>query len=254
VAETAHGAEDGGLVFHPLDQFIVKPLFGEKGDAVAWYTVTNATLWMALAVLAVVYLLVVGTRKREVVPGRSQSIAEMIYGFVYKMVEDVTGKDGLVYFPYIMTLFLFVLCANFLGLLPMSFATTSHIAVTAVLAFAVFLTVTVLGFVKNGTAFLGLFWVSSAPLVLRPILAVIELISYFVRPVSHSIRLGGNIMAGHAVIKVFAGFAAVAAISPVSVLAITAIYGLEVLVAGIQAYVFTILTCVYLKDALHPHH
>jgi F-type H+-transporting ATPase subunit a len=136
----------------------------------------------------------------------------------------------------------------------MSFATTSHIAVTAVLAAAVFLTVTIVGFVKNGAAFLGLFWVSSAPLALRPILAVIELISYFVRPVSHSIRLGGNIMAGHAVIKVFAGFAAIAAISPVSVLAISAIYGLEVLVAGIQAYVFTILTCVYLKDALHPSH
>jgi F-type H+-transporting ATPase subunit a len=118
----------------------------------------------------------------------------------------------------------------------------------------VFLTVTVLGFVKNGAGFLSLFWVSSAPLALRPILAVIELISYFVRPVSHSIRLAGNVMAGHAVIKVFAGFAAISLISPVSVLAITAMYGLEILVAFIQAYVFTILTCVYLKDALHPHH
>ena len=124
----------------------------------------------------------------------------------------------------------------------------------AVLAMAVFLTVTVLGFVKNGASFLGLFWVSSAPLALRPVLAVIEIISYFVRPVSHSIRLAGNMMAGHAVIKVFAAFAAIAAISPLSVVAITAMYGLEVLVAFIQAYVFTILTCVYLKDALHPHH
>jgi len=114
--------------------------------------------------------------------------------------------------------------------------------------------VTVVGFVKNGAAFLSLFWVSSAPLALRPVLAIIELISYFVRPVSHSIRLAGNVMAGHAVIKVFAGFAAIAVISPVSVLAITAMYGLEVLVAFIQAYVFTILTCVYLKDALHPAH
>jgi len=136
----------------------------------------------------------------------------------------------------------------------MSFATTSHIAVTAVLALAVFFTVTILGFVKNGTGFLKLFWVSSAPLALRPILAIIELISYFVRPVSHSIRLGGNIMAGHAVMKVFAGFAAIAAISPVAVLSITAIYGLEMLVAGVQAYVFTILTVVYLRDALHPAH
>jgi F-type H+-transporting ATPase subunit a len=128
------------------------------------------------------------------------------------------------------------------------------VAVTAVLGFGVFLTVTALGFILNGPSFLGMFWMKDAPLVLRPIIAVIEIISYFVRPVSHSIRLAGNIMAGHAVIKVFAGFAAIAAISPVSVLAITAIYGLEVLVAGIQAYVFTILTCVYLKDALHPHH
>jgi F-type H+-transporting ATPase subunit a len=253
VATEAHG-EEGGLVFHPLDQFIVKPLFGEAGDAVHWYTITNVTLWMALAVIAIVALFVFGSRGRAIVPTRTQSIGEILYGFTYKMVEDVAGKDAVKFFPYIMTLFMFILFANYLGLLPMSFATTSHIAVTAVLALAVFLTVTIVGFVKNGTKFLGLFWVSSAPLALRPILAIIELISYFVRPVSHSIRLGGNIMAGHAVMKVFAGFAAVAAISPFAVVSITAIYGLEVLVAGVQAYVFTILTCVYLHDALHPSH
>jgi len=241
-----------GLNIHPMDQFIIKPLFGD-GD-VGLFTVTNATFWMALAVLCVVLLLVIGTRGRNIIPSRAQSIAELAYGFVHKMVEDVAGKDGVKYFPYIMTLFMFIVFANFLGLIPMSFTTTSHIAVTAVLALAVFISVTVLGFVKNGTAFLGLFWVSSAPLALRPVLAIIELISYFVRPVSHSIRLAGNVMAGHAVIKVFAGFAAIAVISPVSVLAITAMYGLEVLVAFIQAYVFTILTCVYLKDALHPAH
>jgi len=158
------------------------------------------------------------------------------------------------YFPYIMTLFLFIVCANFLGLLPMSFTTTSHIAVTAILALGVFFTVTVLGFVKNGASFLGLFWVASAPLPLRPVLAIIELISYFVRPVSHSIRLAGNIMAGHAVLKVFAGFAAVGAVAPIAIFGMVGVYALEVLVAFIQAYVFTILTCVYLKDALHPHH
>ncbi len=244
--------EAGGLVFHPMDQFVVKPLFGE--GPVNWYTPTNATLWMALAALAITALLVFGTRGRAIVPNRVQSIAELLYGMVHKMVEDVTGKDGLKYFPYVMTLFCFILFANFLGLLPKSFSPTSHIAVTAVLAVLVFVGVTVLGFVKNGAHFLGLFWVSSAPLALRPVLAVIELISYFVRPVSHSIRLAGNIMAGHAVIKVFAAFAAIAAIAPVSVVAITAMYGLEVLVALIQAYVFTILTCVYLKDALHPAH
>ncbi|NBR51986.1 MAG: F0F1 ATP synthase subunit A [Rhodobacteraceae bacterium] len=244
--------ESTGLVFHPLDQFIVKPLFGD--GPIHWYTITNVTLWMAIAVVAVLALFVFGSRGRAIVPTRTQSVGEMIYGFIYKMVEDVTGKDGIKYFPYILTIFIFILFANFLGLIPMSFTTTSHIAVTAVLGFGVFITVTLIGFVKNGPSFLSLFWMSDAPALLRPIIAIIEVISYFVRPVSHSIRLAGNIMAGHAVIKVFAGFAAIALISPVSVLAITAIYGLEVLVAGIQAYVFTILTCVYLKDALHPHH
>ena len=244
--------DEGGLVFHPMDQFIIKPLFGD--GAVAWYTPTNITLWMGLAVLAIVFLLVIMPRGRAVVPSRGQSIAELTYGFIYKMVEDVASKEGVKYFPYIMTLFMFIVFANFLGLLPMSFTTTSHIAVTAVMAMAVFLAVTILGFVLHGISFLKLFWISSAPLALRPILALIEIISYFVRPVSHSIRLAGNMMAGHAVIKVFAAFAAIAVISPLSILAITAIYALEVLVSFIQAYVFAILTCVYLKDALHPHH
>ncbi|OCX66838.1 F0F1 ATP synthase subunit A [Thioclava sp. SK-1] len=235
-----------------MDQFMVTPLFGD--GAIHWYTPTNATLWFALTVLAIALVLVVGTRGRAIVPSRSQSLAELTFGLVHKMVEDITGKEGLKYFPYIMTLFCFIVFANFLGLIPMSFSTTSHIAVTAVLAVFVFLGVTVIGFVKHGTHFFGLFWVTAAPLPLRPVLAVIEVISYFVRPVSHSIRLAGNVMAGHAVIKVFAGFAAIALISPVSVVAITAMYGLEVLVALIQAYVFTILTCVYLKDALHPAH
>ena len=244
--------EEGGLVFHPMDQFIVKPLFG--GDTIHWYTPTNVTLWMGLAILAIAGLMVVATRSRSIVPGRMQSVAELAYGFIYKMVEDVAGKDAVRFFPYVMTLFLFIVFANFLGLLPMSFTTTSHIAVTAVMAVAVFLTVTIVGFVLHGFSFLKLFWISAAPLPLRPILAAIEIISYFVRPVSHSIRLAGNMMAGHAVIKVFAAFAAVTAIAPLSIAAITAIYALETLVSFIQAYVFAILTCVYLKDALHPHH
>ncbi len=252
MATETTAAEGSSLVFHPMDQFIVKPLFGD--GAIAWYTPTNVTLWLFLAIAAIFALLVLSTSKRAIVPSRMQSVAELAYGFIYKMLEDICGKEGVKYFPYVMTLFMFIVCANFLGMIPMSFTTTSHFAVTIPLALSVFLTVTVLGFVKNGAAFLGLFWVSSAPLALRPVLAIIELISYFVRPVSHSIRLAGNVMAGHAVIKVFAGFAAIAAISPVSVLAITAMYGLEVLVSFIQAYVFTILTCVYLKDALHPSH
>lgn len=251
-------AEGQGLTFHPMEQFTVKPLFG---DVLHMTSVSNVALWMGVAVLCIIVLFVLGTSKRAVVPGRLQSVAELAYGFVHKMVEDVAGHDGVKYFPYIFTLFCFIVFSNFLGLIPGAFTATSHIAVTAVMAVLVFLFVTILGFVKNGTHFLGLFWVSSAPLALRPILAIIELISYFVRPVSHSVRLAGNMMAGHAVIKVFAAFAPLIlmsgigfAVTPLSVLAITAMYALEILVAFIQAYVFTILTCVYLKDALHPGH
>jgi F-type H+-transporting ATPase subunit a len=247
------------LVFHPMDQFIVRPLFGD--GPVHWYTPTNVTLWLAITVAAIFFMMVIGTRGRAVIPSRAQSIAELAYGFIHKMVEDVAGKDGLKFFPYIFTLFMFIVFSNFLGLLPRAFTTTSHIAVTGVLALLVFVTVTVVGFVKHGAGFLGLFWVASAPLALRPILALIEVISYFVRPVSHSIRLAGNMMAGHAVMKVFAAFAPLIlfsgvgiAVTPLSIVAIAAMYGLEVLVAFIQAYVFTILTCVYLKDALHPAH
>jgi len=234
-----------GLQIKPMDQFIIKPLFG--GQEINFYTPTNATLWMGLAVLATIALLVLGTRGRAIIPSRIQSVAELMYGFVYKMVEDVAGKDGLKYFPYIMTLFVFILFANFLGLLPMSYTSTSQIAVTGPMAIAVFVVVTIIGIVKNGFGFLELFWIKAAPLALRPLLALIEVISYFVRPVSHSIRLAGNMMAGHAVIKVFAGFAGV-------LVAITAVFALETLVSFIQAYVFAILTCVYLRDALHPSH
>jgi F-type H+-transporting ATPase subunit a len=246
-------AAESGLNIHPMDQFIVKPLFG--GDTINWYTPTNVTLWMGLAVLALIALMVLGTSRRSIIPSRIQSIAELMYGFIHNMVEEVTGHDGIKYFPYVMTIFMFVLLANLLGLIPMSFSTTSHFAVTGVLALLVFLTVTILGFAKQGIGFLGMFWVSSAPLVLRPILALIEIISYFVRPLSHSIRLGGNLMAGHAVIKVFAGFAgALGVASVVPIAAIAAIYGLELLVAVVQAYVFTILTCVYLRDAVGGAH
>ena len=248
-----------GLVFHPMEPFKIHPLFGD--GPIHWYTLTNVTLWMALGILGITLLLIVGTRGRAIVPSRVQSVAELAYGFIHKMVEDVAGKDALKYFPYIFTLFLFILFSNFLGLIPMAFTPTSHIAVTGVMAMAVFLAVTILGFAKHGLHFLGLFWVSSAPLALRPILALIEVISYFVRPVSHSIRLAGNMMAGHAVIEVFAAFTPLIlvsaigiAVTPLSILAIVAMYALEILVAFVQAYVFTILTCVYLKDALHPGH
>ena len=247
------GEETSKLNIHPMEQFIVKPLFG--GDTIHWYTPTNVTLWMGIAILGVIALLVLGTSRRSIIPSRLQSVGEMLYGFIHNMVEEVTGHDGIKYFPYVMTLFMFIVMANLLGLIPGSFSTTSHFAVTAVLAMLVFLSVTILGFAKQGIGFLGMFWVSSAPLVLRPVLALIEIISYFVRPLSHSIRLGGNIMAGHAVIKVFAGFAgALGVASVVPILSIAAIYGLELLVAVVQAYVFTILTCVYLRDAVGGAH
>jgi F-type H+-transporting ATPase subunit a len=252
MAGEAH--EGGGFNIHPMDQFMVEPLFG--GTEVHWYTPTNATLWMALTVIAVSLLMVVGVRGRALVPSRAQSAAEVTYGFVRKMVEDIAGREGLKYFPYILTIFLFIFFANALALLPTSFSATSHIAVTAVMAIAVFVTVTAIGFAKHGVGFLKLFWVSSAPTVaLRIVLAVIEVISYFVRPLSHSIRLAGNLMAGHAVLKVFAGFAGALGLGAViPIAAIVGIYGLELLVAAIQAYVFTILTVVYLNDALHPGH
>ncbi|MBV0890649.1 F0F1 ATP synthase subunit A [Paracoccus sp. Z118] len=249
-----------------MDQFIVTPLFrdivpgtcnpaaGLTDGCVRWYEPTNVTLWLAITVIAIFALFMLGTRGRALIPSRVQSIAELSYGMIHKIVEDVAGKEALKYFPYVFTMFTFVLFANFLALIPMSFSTTSHIATTAVLALLVFLGVTILGFVKNGARFLDLFWVRSAPLAVRPVLALIEVISYFVRPVSHSIRLAGNIMAGHAVLKVFAAFAAIVWVAPVSILGIVAMYALEVLVCAIQAYVFTMLTCVYLKDALHPSH
>ena len=251
--------EGAKLNIHPMAQFEITPIFGD--GPIHWYTPTNVTLWLFIAIVAIVLLMVIATRGRNVVPSRGQSVAEMIYSFVRGMIVDITGEAGLKYFPYIMTLFLLILFTNVLGLLPYSFTVTSHIAVTGVLAMAVFTAVTLLGFIKNGGKFLKIFWISEAPLALRPILAIIEIISYFVRPVSHSIRLAGNMMAGHAVIKVFAGFAAVLAagtplgiglIAPIG--AIMAVYGLELLVVVIQAYVFTILTCVYLNDALHPGH
>jgi F-type H+-transporting ATPase subunit a len=236
-----------------MDQFIIEPFFG--GENLEWFSFTNQALWMLISLIAIALVFVVGIRRGKIIPTRSQSIAEMVYIFVRKMVVDIAGQEGLKYFPYIFTLFILILFGNILGLLPYSFTFTSHIAVTGILALSIFLAVTILGFVKNGLKFLKLFWISSAPLPLRPILLVIEVISYFVRPVSHSIRLAGNMMAGHAVIKVFAGFAGAMGIGAIApIFAIVAVYGLEMLVVVIQAYVFTILTCVYLNDALHPGH
>jgi F-type H+-transporting ATPase subunit a len=247
------GTNVADLSIHPMEQFDIVPLFG--GEEIGLFTVTNQTLWLGIAVVAIILLLVLGSARKAIIPGRLQSIGELLYGFIHDMVEDVTGHEGAKFFPYLMVLFTFIVTMNLLGLIPGAFATTSHIAVTATLALIVFFTVTLVGLYRKGLGFLGMFWVSSAPLVLRPVLALIEIISYFVRPLSHSIRLGGNIMAGHAVMKVFAGFAGVMGIaSVVPIAAIAALYGLELLVAVVQAYVFTILTCVYLRDAVGEAH
>lgn len=235
-----------------MDQFVVKPLLGD--GPVEWYTPTNVTLWMGVAVVIIFALFALATRHRGLIPTRLQSIAEVFYGFIHNMVEEVAGHEGVKYFPYVMTLFLFVLLSNLLGLLPMSFTTTSHVAVTGILALLVFFGVTLIGIGRKGLGFFSMFWVSSAPLALRPVLAVIEIISYVMRPVSHSIRLAGNLLAGHAVLKVFAGFASMVIISPLAIAGMVGMYALELLVAFVQAYVFTILTCVYLKDAVGEAH
>ena len=251
----ANGASESALEIHPMDQFQVFPLFRGVGEELGLFTITNSTLWMALVVLAVSAFLILGTRGRALVPTRVQSMAEVIYGFVHQMVTDILGEEGVKYFPYIFTLFVFILFSNLMGLIPYSFTVTSHVAVTATLALVVFCTVIVLGFIKQGPAFLGLFWPTSAPLALRPVLAVIEVISFFVRPVSHSIRLAGNMMAGHAVLKVFAAFVPAMSILGILPLALmVAITGLEILVAVVQAYIFAILTVIYLRDAVHPLH
>ena len=248
---------DGQVVIDPMKQFQIKPLFGGE---LGLFTITNSTMWMAICVIAVSALLILGTRGRNVVPTRMQSVAEVMYGFIRQMCVDILGQDGAKFFPYVFTIFMFVLFSNLLGLIPGSFTTTSHVAVSGVLAMAVFCSVIVIGFMRHGVGWLGLFWIQSAPLPLRPILAVIEVISFFVRPLSHSIRLAGNMMAGHAVLKVFAGLAAMViagGLGPMVILPVAGLVGiqaLEVLVACVQAYIFAILTCIYLNDALHLHH
>ena len=250
---------DGAPVIDPMHQFEITPLFGH-GPVTNFLTPTNSTFAMALTLLGVAMLLIMGMKGRALVPSRMQSVAELLYSFIRSMVMDILGEDGKKFFPYIFTLFIFILFANLLGLIPIFFTSTSHIAVTGVMALAVFLTVVILGFMRNGAGFLKLFWVDSAPAALRLPLAIIELISFFVRPLSHSIRLAGNMMAGHAVLKVFAGLLAMLIHSGLGFLAIlplglmVAITGLEVLVACVQAYIFAILTCIYLNDALHPGH
>lgn len=217
---------------------------------------TNSSLFMVLALLGITGFFIAAMRTRSLVPGRMQSMAEMTYEFVANMVRSNVGEDGLKYFPFVFTLFLFILTLNLMGMLPYAFTVTSHIIVTFALAATVFVMVTVLGFVKNGFGFLKLFVPSGVPFWLMPVIVPIELISYFIRPISHSVRLFANMMAGHTMLKVFGGFVvglgALGGWAPL--LFMVPFTGLEVVVAGLQAFVFALLTCIYLNDALHMHH
>jgi len=237
----------------PLEQFKIEPILPiHIGGLDLSYT--NSALLMTIAVVLVTALVVLGTSRRALVPGRMQSIAEMSYEFVADMVETNAGHGGMAYFPFIFTLFMFVLLGNTLGLIPYSFTFTSHIIVTFGLAITVFIGVTIIGIAKHGWHFLRLFVPTGVPVVLLLLLVPIELLSYCIRPFTLSIRLFANMLAGHTMLAIFAGFAAsvpLFGILPVGIDVL--IYFLEILVAALQAYVFAILTCLYLHDALHLH-
>ena len=244
----------------PVAQFEIKPIFDLSigGQDVSF---TNSSLFMLLAVVVSSVFLVTAMRKRELIPGRMQGLAEMMYEFVADMVRSNVGNEGRPYFPFIFTLFVFLLFGNLLGLIPYSYTFTSQIVVTFVMAAFVFLALTILALFKHGLHFFSFFVPAGAPKPLIPFLIIIEVISYFVRPVSLSVRLFANMLAGHTMLKVFAGLAvmisgvggAAIAGSVFPFIALIGLTGLEVLVAVLQAYVFTILTCMYLNDALHLH-
>jgi F-type H+-transporting ATPase subunit a len=252
--EAAHGAHDGGLP-NPMHQFEIKrlvpfELFGFDASF------TNSALYMVIAATLITLFTVYAMRGRALVPSRLQSVAEISYEFVANMVRQNVGTDGMKYFPFIFTLFMFVLALNMLGMLPYSFTVTSHIIVTFALAAFIFIAVTMLGFIKHGVGFLKFFVPSGVPVVMLPLLVIIELISYLTRPISLSVRLFANMMAGHTMLKVFGAFVVALGFlggwAPLAFM--VAFTGLEILVAFLQAYVFAILTCIYLNDALHMHH
>jgi F-type H+-transporting ATPase subunit a len=217
---------------------------------------TNASLYMVVAVVLITSFLIFAMGRRALVPSRFQSMAELSYEYIANMVRENLGEEGMKFFPWVFTIFIFILTLNLLGLIPHSFTVTSHIIVTFAFAAMVWITVTVLGFVRHGAGFLRLFVPSGIPIWLMPVIIPIELISYLIRPISHSVRLFANMMAGHTMLKVFAGFVVGLGLlggwAPLAFL--VAFTGLEFLVAFLQALIFTVLTCIYLNDALHMHH
>ena len=238
---------------NPLAQFVIKPLLHLPiGDLDLSYT--NSALFMTIALVLASSFLLLATRRSALVPGRWQSLAEISYEFVANMIRDNVGQEGRKYFPFIFTLFMFVLFGNLLGMIPYSFTYTSHIVVTFALAAIVFIGVTIIGFQKHGLRFLGFLMPAGVPVFMAPLIIPIEILSYFTRPVSLSLRLFANMTAGHTMLKVFAGFVGLLGVlGVVPLLLVAALTGLELIIAFLQAYVFTILTCVYLNDALHMH-
>lgn len=247
-----HG-DGGGLNLHPLSQFEINPLIPiHVGDLNLSFT--NSSLWMVIAVAIIFALMTLPTRGRALVPGRMQSIAEILYETTANMLRESAGREGREYFPFIFALFSFLLVGNLQGMIPYSFTFTSHIIVTFALALVVWVGTTIIGFMRHGAGFLSFFVPSGAPVWSAPLLVVIELISYLSRPVSLALRLFANMLVGHTLLKTIGGFVFVLGIAGVVPLAATvAITALEFLVAVLQAYVFAILSCIYLSDALHLH-
>ena len=256
--QASHGA-DGAIMPNPMHQFEIQRYIPLKLFGVD-VSFTNAALFMVLAVILVSAFLILSMRGRALVPGRSQSIAELSYEFIANMVRDSVGPLGMKYFPFIFTLFMFVLALNMLGMLSLpfghlSFTVTSHIIVTFAMALAIFVGVTVIGFVKHGWGFIKFFVPSGVPMLLLPLIVVIEFISYLTRPISLSVRLFANMMVGHTLLKVLGGFVAALGLAGIGpFLLMIPFTALEVLVAFLQAFVFAVLTCIYLNDALNMHH
>ena len=244
----------------PIHQFKLNKLV--DWNIAGWdLSFTNSSLFMVIGVGLAILLFMLATSKIETIPGRSQSIAEIAYGFVAGMVRDMMGDEGMKFFPLVFSLFLFIFFANMLGMFPYFFTTTSHIIVNFALAMLVMAVVIGYGFYKNGFKFFKLFFPSGVPPVLYILVTPIEIISFLSRPISLSVRLFANMLAGHIMLKVFAGFiislaagGALVVLAPVALAGTIAVVALEFLVAFLQAYVFAILTCVYLNDALHPGH
>jgi F-type H+-transporting ATPase subunit a len=241
------------IELHPLEQFTIERIIPIHIAGVD-ISYTNAALMMTIAIALVTALTVLATRKAALVPGRWQSVAEMIYEFVADMVDTNIGQGGRQFFPFIFTLFTFILFANLLGMIPYSYTSTSQIIVTFALAAVVFILVTIIGIVRHGFHFLNLFVPHGVPKVLLLLLVPIELLSYCIRPFTLSIRLFANMLAGHTMLAIFGGFAASVGFLAFFPTAIDVLLvGLEFLVAVLQAYVFAILTCLYLGEALHLH-